>query len=78
MLLQLENTTIEQIEMLLKFAKKNHLNLKLIDEVGSNYFLPGKPLSDDELLNLVEKSRKSGSISMEAAHLSIRRAFNAG
>lgn len=78
MLLQLENTSTKQIEMLLNFAKENQLQLKLIDDNENNYFLPGEALSDDELLNLVEKSRQSGNISLEDAHGLIRNAFNAG
>lgn len=76
MLLQLENTNTEQIKMLLDFAEKNQLNLKLIDEGGNDNFLPGKPLGEDELLNLVAKSRKSGHISLNEAHLSIKSVFN--
>ena len=76
MLLQLENTNTEKIKMLLDFAEKNQLNLKLIDEGGNDYFLPGKPLEEDELLNLVAKSRGSGNISLNEAPLSIKSAFN--
>ena len=78
MLLQLENTNKEDINKLLNFAKQNHLELSLIDDNKNDYFLPGKPLSDAELSQLIENSRKSGSISMEDAHLKIRNSFNAG
>lgn len=77
MLLQLENTSTEHLEMLLNFAKENKMKLKLVDKGGNNYFLPGKPLSHEELLALIEKSRKSGSVFIEEAHLSIRNALNA-
>jgi hypothetical protein len=40
MLLQLENTNKENINKLLNFAKQNHLQLSLIDDNESNYFLP--------------------------------------
>ena len=76
MLLQLENSNTQQIQILLNFAKKNQLDLKILDEGGDKYFLPGKPLNPEELERLVEKSRKSGSLSLEEAHLSIRSVFN--
>jgi molybdenum cofactor biosynthesis enzyme MoaA len=78
MLLQLENTNKESINKLLNFAKQNDLQLSLIDDNESNYFLPGKPLSDVELSRLIEKSRKSGNISMQDAHSAIRKSFDAG
>lgn len=77
MLLQLENTSREKIDMLLNFAKENQLELKLIDDNATNYFLPGKPLTDEELLNLVKKSRQSGNLSLEDAHHFIRSSFHA-
>ena len=78
MLFQLENTNKENINKLLDFAKQNHLQLSVIDDNENNYFLPGKPLSPAELSLLIEKSRKSGNISMEDAHSAIRKSFNAG
>ncbi len=78
MLLQLENTNKENINKLLNFAHENHLKLSIIDDNKNDYFLPGKPLSDVELSQLIEKSRKSGSITMEDAHSTIRNSFNAG
>jgi len=77
-MLQLENTNRENINKLLDFAKQNHLQLSLIDDNESNYFLPGKPLSSGELSLLIKKSRKSGNISMEDAHSAIRKSFDAG
>ncbi len=77
MLLQLENTNKDNIDKLLAFAKQNHLKLSLIDDVENNIFLPGKPLSPDELTKLIEKSRASGMISMENAHQIIRDKYNA-
>jgi len=76
MLLQLENSNTQQIQILLNFAKKNQFHLKILDEGGDKYFLPGKPLKPEELKRLVEKSRKSGRLSLEEAHLSIRSVFN--
>ena len=76
MLLQLENTNKEDINKLLNFAKQNHLELSVIDD-NKNYFLPGKPLTDDELSQLIKNSRKSGSITMQDAHTTIRKSFNA-
>ena len=78
MLLQLENTNKEDINKLLNFAKQNHLELSLIDDNKNDYFLPGRPLNDAELSQLIENSRKSGNISMEDAHVTIRNSFNAG
>lgn len=78
MLLQLENSTTEQIQTLLNFAKKNQLDLKILDEGGNKFFLPGKPLTPDELERLLKKSRNSGNLSLEEAHHSIRSVFNEG
>ncbi len=78
MLLQLENTNKEDINKLLNLAKQNHLELSVIDDNKDDYFLPGKPLSDAELSQLIENSRKSGSITMQDAHTTIRNSFNAG
>ena len=78
MLLQLKNTNKDNIDKLLAFAKQNHLQLSLIDDVENNILLPGKPLSPDELTKLIEKSRVSGMITMENAHQIIRDNYNAG
>lgn len=78
MLLQLENTNKEDINKLLDFARQNHLELSLIDDIKNDYFLPGKSLSESELSQLIEKSRKSGSINLEEAHSIIRNSFHAG
>lgn len=78
MLFELENTTKENINKLLNFARQNHLKLSPLDDVEQNTFLPGKPLTSDELSQLIEDSRKSGRISMEDAHSIIRNRFNAG
>ena len=78
MLLQLENANKENINKLLDYAKQNHLKLFVIDDNENDYSLPGKPLSTTELSQLIERSRKSGSISFENAHSIIRDAFDAG
>jgi hypothetical protein len=76
MLLQLENTDKDNIDKLLAFAKQNHLQLSLIDDVENNILLPGKPFSPEELTKLIEKSRASGMISMEDTHQKIRNSYN--
>lgn len=77
MLLQLENTDKEDLNKLLNFAKQNQLRLSVIDSKKNEYFLPGKALSDSELSQLIEDSRKSGHIEMKKAHQLIRNRFNA-
>lgn len=78
MLLQLENSNQEGIEKLLEFARKNHLELSLIDSSKNPHFLPGKPLSKSQLTKLIEASRSSGIVAMEHAHKAIRNSYNAG
>lgn len=77
MLLQLENTDPDKINKLLDFAKQNHLKLSLIDDIENNFLLPGKPLTAEQLKQLIEDSRNSGMISMEVAHKIIRNSYNA-
>lgn len=77
MLLQLENTNKENIDKLLNFAKENQLKLSVMDDYENNFSLPGKPLSDDELYLLIEKSRTSGQIAMREGHSVLRKSFNA-
>lgn len=76
MLLQLENTSRDDVNKLLEFAKQNQLKLSLIDD-GESYHLPGIPLSQEQITELIENSRKSGIISMGNAHPMIRRNYNA-
>lgn len=76
MLLQLKNSNTRQVQVLLDFAKKNQLDLKILDEGDDELFLPGKPLNAAKLESLVEKSRNSGHLSMEEAHLLLRSNFN--
>ena len=78
MLLQLDDTNKEDINKLLAFARQNNLQLSLVDENEEILSLPGKPLSQQQLNQLIESSRKSGIISMKAAHQQIRNSYNAG
>jgi len=77
MLLQLENTSKENINRLLDFAKDHDLKLELVDGKDENHYLPGKLLSNEELSNLIKKSRNSGKVAMQEAHDILRKAFNA-
>ena len=76
MLLQLENTSKDDINKLLNFAKQNQLKLSVIDDTENNFFLPGKPLTDMQLTELIEKGRNSWNINIEHAHSIIRNSFN--
>jgi len=72
-----KNTTADNINKLLSFAKNSGIDLSLVDEDTNDYHLPGKPLTQQQLENLIEKSRKSGTIEMSLAHSIIRDSFNA-
>ena len=78
MLLQLDDTNKEAINKLLAFARQNNLQLSLVDENEDSLILPGKPLTQQQLNQLIENSRKSGIMSMKAAHQHIRNSYNAG
>lgn len=73
MLLELQNANTEEINKLLAFAMQNNMHLSLVDDNEDNYYLPGKPLTTQQLNDLIAKSRKSGIISMQAAHEIIRK-----
>jgi hypothetical protein len=77
MLLQLDNTPKEKLDQLLAFAKEHEINLSLVDDVADNYYMPGKPLTDTQLTDLILQSRSSGIISLENAHAIIRKKYNA-
>ena len=77
MLLQLDDTDQDDVVKLLAFAKANYLKLSLIDESEDNYLLPGKPLTEEQLTQLITNSRNSGIISMEDAHKIISSSCNA-
>lgn len=63
MLLQLEGAQKENVEKLLAFAEENNLKLSLIDN-ENNYVLPGKPLTAEQLKQLIKTSRDSSIIKM--------------
>ncbi len=75
MLINIENTNEQTLNKLKEFARQNQIKLSFIDD-DNNYWLPGKPLSDKELTDLIEKSRSSGRISMKDAHNLIRQTKN--
>jgi len=77
MLLQLDDTSKANIDKLLAFAKQNQLQLSLVDDAEDNLFLPGKALTRSQLSAMIEKSRKSGMVSLENAHEIIRNSYNA-
>jgi len=76
MLINIENTNEQTVGKLKEFAKQHHIQLSFIDD-DNNYWLPGRPLSDKELTELIEKSRASGVVSMKDAHNLIRQSRNA-
>jgi hypothetical protein len=77
MLLQLDGNKKNEIDMLLEYAKQQHINLSVIDGGNSEFYLPGKPLTDEELTSLITKSRNSGVISLTEVHQTIRSNYNA-
>jgi hypothetical protein len=78
MLFQLNDTSKANIDKLLTFAKQNQLELSLVDDAGNDLFLPGDPLTPDQLTQMIEKGRKSGIVSMKDAHKIIRDTYHAG
>jgi len=76
MLFQLQDSSKENINNLMVFARQNELKLLVFDDNQTNYTLPGKPLNEVELFQLIETSRKSGSVSMEDALSTIRKNFH--
>ncbi|MEP7237695.1 MAG: hypothetical protein ABI685_07520 [Ferruginibacter sp.] len=78
MLFQLNDTSKANVDKLLIFAKQNHLELSLVDNIDNDLFLPGNPLTPDQLTQMIEKGRKSGMISMTNAHQIIRDTYHAG
>jgi hypothetical protein len=77
MLLQLENTNQENVNKLLAFARQNQLDLSIVDNDAADYYLPGKPLTAQQLTQLIKSSRKSGMISLTDAHQIVRKGFHA-
>jgi len=78
MLFQLNDTSKANVDKLLAFAKQNQLELSLVDDTNNDIFLPGTPLTPDELTQMIEKGRKSGIISITDAHQIIRNTYHAG
>lgn len=76
MLINIENINEISLQKLIEFAKAHEMKLSFIDDEKNNYWLPGRPLTDEELTSIVEKSRSSGKISMEDAHSIIRKNKN--
>jgi uncharacterized protein YhfF len=76
MLLLLENTDSGNIKKLMDYARQLNLRLSLVDDTDSPA-LPGKPLSAEKLKAMIENGRKTGTISMVAAHQMLRKNFNA-
>ena len=71
MLLQLENTGKEDVNKLLAFANQNRIKLSSVDD-SDQFHLPGKPLMDKQIAQIIDSSCQSGSISMLHAHQTIR------
>jgi molybdenum cofactor biosynthesis enzyme MoaA len=71
MLVNIENTNEQSISKLVEFAKEHQMKLSFIDD-KNDYWLPGKPLTENELTQVIEKSRTRGMISMKDAHTIIR------
>lgn len=76
MLLELKNTIPYNIEKLTAFAKVSGIELSFIDEGSDDYHLPGKPLTDEQLMAYIDKSKTSGTVDMDTAHQLIRKMFN--
>ena len=77
MLLQLQQASSDKIEKLMAYAKQNNMELSVIDDSEDNYFLPGKPLSEQALTSMVTKGRNSGTVSMDEVHNAIRKTHHA-
>ena len=77
MLLQLQQASSDKIEKLMAYAKQNNMELSVIDDMEDDYFLPGKPLSDQALTNMITKGRTSGTILMDDVHNAIRKTYHA-
>jgi hypothetical protein len=75
MLLQLHDTNKK--EMLLQYARENSIVLTIIDNDSNANYLPGAPLTNDELESMIIEGRKKGMISMQDAHALIRKSYNA-
>ena len=77
MLVNIENTNEVNVKKLMEFARENQMNVSFIDDQQNNHWLPGRPFTEAELIQLIEKSRNSGIVSMKDAHSIIRENKNA-
>ena len=77
MLVNIENTNEVSIKKLLEFARQNQMNVSIIDDQQNNHWLPGRPFTETELIELIEKSHNSGIVSMKDAHSIIMEDKNA-
>lgn len=75
MLLELLNTEADQLKQLLDWARKNDIQLSPLDQDDKNMSLPGRPLSNFELEELIKTGRMSGQIELNEAHELIRRKY---
>jgi hypothetical protein len=76
MLLQLKESKKADVQKLIAFAKENSLHLTIVDADKSKTYLPGEALKEKEIKELITKSRKSGTVSLEKAHKQIRKKLN--
>ncbi len=76
MLLQLKETKKADVQKLFAFAKQNSIHLTLVDEDKAKIYLPGEALEAKEIKKLITKSRKSGTVTLEKAHIQIRKKLN--
>ncbi len=77
MLLQLQQTSSDNIQKLMAYAKQNNMELSVVDDLEDNYFLPGKPLTKQALTSMIAKGRTSGTIAMDEAHDAILKSYHA-
>lgn len=77
MLLQLQQPSSDKIDKLLAYAKQNNMELSVIDDNEDNYFLPGKPLSEQALTHIITNGRTTGTIQMDELHNAIRKKYHA-
>ena len=68
MLLELQDSDMSRIEILLQWANNNGIHLSLLDENMDLSYIPGKPYSEEEIQNIISKSRNSGTIELKDAH----------
>lgn len=72
MLLSFNFSNETALHKLFEFAKLNKLDLKMLYEDDATIYLPGKALNKKQLKSVIEKSRKSGTVSMKDAGKIIR------